>query len=148
MAIARDLLKNKEIATIVSVTPEDNVLNAMKVMKEHNIGALIVLDITGKIQGILSERDVVRKVDVEGRQSSTTTVGEIMTTKVLYVDASQSLEECIFLMNEHNFRHLPVMDNGTLVGIISIRDAMRAMLSEQQFMISQLEHYITGGGKA
>jgi CBS domain-containing protein len=148
MAIARDLLKDKKIASIVSVSPDDSVFEAMRVMAEHNIGAVIVMDASSNIQGILSERDIVRKVDVLGRQSSATPVSQIMTGKVLFVDASQPLEECVHLMNERNIRHLPVIDGGELVGIISVRDAMRAMLSEQKVMLEQMEHYITGGGKA
>ena len=148
MAIARDLLKDKKIATIVAVSPDDSVYEAMRVMAEHNIGAVIVMDADSSIQGILSERDIVRKVDVRGLQSRTTPVSQIMTGKVWFVDASQPLEECVQLMNERNIRHLPVVDGGELVGIISVRDAMRAMLSEQKIMLEQMEHYITGGGKA
>ena len=145
MAIARDLLKAKSSNEIISVLPNATVLDAMRVMAEHNVGAVIVLDAEGSVQGILSERDVVRKVDVLGRQCNATIVAEIMTTKVLYVEATQPVEECLYLMNEKNIRHLPVMEGGKLAGIISVRDTMHTVLSEQEFMIAQLEHYITGG---
>ena len=145
MAIARDLLKAKKSNEIISVSPDENVLEAMKVMADHNVGALMVMGADGSVAGILSERDIVRKVDVLGRQCNSTKVSQIMTEKVLFVDVTQSVEECVSMMNEKNIRHLPVMDGGKMVGLISVRDAMRAMLAEQKALIGQLEHYIHGG---
>jgi CBS domain-containing protein len=143
MATAKDLLKEKSTAHILSVTPADSLLSAMKIMEQHNIGALLVTE-GQRLVGILSERDIVRKVELQGRTSTKTTVGEVMTSKVLYVEPGQSLEECMSLMNEKNIRHLPVMQGETLLGVISIRDVLREIIQEQKIMISQLEHYIRG----
>lgn len=143
MAQVRDLLKAKSMDNIFSVSQDASVLDAMKMMSERNIGAVLVMD-GGKIEGILSERDIVRKVDILGKTCATTRVREIMTEKVLYVEASQPLEECMALMTEKRIRHLPVMDNDRLLGVISIGDVLREVIHEQKFMISQLEHYIRG----
>jgi CBS domain-containing protein len=144
MATARDLLKAKTGGGIFSVTPDSTVLEALKVMAERNVGAALVMS-ADKIEGILSERDIVRKVDLLGKTSATTRVREIMTEKVLYVGPSQPLEECMAIMTEKRIRHLPVMENEHLLGVISIGDVLREVIHEQKFMISQLEHYITGG---
>lgn len=143
MAQVRDLLKAKSMDNIFSVSQDASVLDAMKMMSERNIGAVLVMD-GGKIEGILSERDIVRKVDILGKTCATTRVREIMTEKVLYVEASQPLEECMALMTEKRIRHLPVMDSERLLGVISIGDVLREVIHEQKFMISQLEHYIRG----
>jgi CBS domain-containing protein len=144
MATARDLLKSKIGSDVFSVTPDATVLEALKIMAERNVGAALV--ISGKqIEGILSERDIVRKVDLLGKTSATTRVREIMTEKVLYVAPNQPLEECMALMTEKRIRHLPVMENEQLLGVISIGDVLREVIHEQKFMISQLEHYIHGG---
>ncbi len=143
MAQVRDLLKAKSMDNIFSVSQDASVLEAMKMMSERNIGAVLVMD-GGKIEGILSERDIVRKVDILGKTCATTRVREIMTEKVLYVEASQPLEECMALMTEKRIRHLPVMDSERLLGVISIGDVLREVIHEQKFMISQLEHYIRG----
>ncbi len=143
MATAKDLLKEKSTTQILSVTPADTLLSAMKIMEQHNIGALLVTE-GQRLVGILSERDIVRKVELQGRTSAKTTVGEVMTSKVLYVEPAQSLEECMALMNEKNIRHLPVMQGETLLGVISIRDVLREIIHEQKIIISQLEHYIRG----
>jgi signal-transduction protein with cAMP-binding, CBS, and nucleotidyltransferase domain len=104
--------------------------------------------VTGnKVEGILSERDCVRRVDLEGRTTKNTKVSEIMTSKVIYVEASQQLEECMALMIDKNIRHLPVYDGSELLGLISVRDVLKEVVDVQKFMISQLEHYITGGGR-
>lgn len=144
MATARDLLKAKTGGGIFSVTPESTVLEALKVMAERNVGAMLVMS-GGKIEGILSERDIVRKVDLLGKTSATTRVREIMTEKVLYVGPNQPLDECMAIMTEKRIRHLPVMENETLLGVISIGDVLRDVIHEQKFLINQLEHYITGG---
>ena len=144
MVTARDLLKAKVGGGIFSVTPDATVLEALKIMAERNVGAALVMS-GDRIEGILSERDIVRKVDLLGKTSATTRVREIMTEKVLYVGPNQPLEECMALMTEKRIRHLPVMENGTLLGVISIGDVLRDVIHEQKFLISQLEHYITGG---
>lgn len=145
MAIAKDLLKSKRRDLIVSVAPQATVFEAIKVMAENNIGALLVIG-DNKIAGILSERDIVRKVDLLGKTSTTAKVSEIMTEKVLYVNASQPIEECMALMTEKRIRHLPVLENDELLGVISIGDVLRNAIDEREFIISQLEHYIRAGG--
>jgi CBS domain-containing protein len=115
-------------------------------MSKQNTGALMV--VSGKnVDGILSERDCVRKVELLGKTAKNTKVGEIMTSKVVYVEASQPLEECMALMIDKNIRHLPVFDGKDLLGLISVRDVLKEVVDVQQFLISQLEHYITGGGR-
>jgi CBS domain-containing protein len=145
MAVARDLLKSKRQDFIVSVPPAATVLEAIKVMAQNNVGALLVMQ-DGKIAGIISERDIVRKVDILGKTSATAKVSEIMTEKVLYVNASQPIEECMALMTEKRIRHLPVLENEKLLGVISIGDVLRNAIEEREFIISQLEHYIRAGG--
>jgi len=144
MDTARDLLKSKIGSDIFSVTPDATVLEALKVMAERNVGAALVIS-GDQIEGILSERDIVRKVDLLGKTSATTRVREIMTEKVLYVAPNQPLDECMAIMTEKRIRHLPVMGSGRLLGVISIGDVLREVIHEQKFMLSQLEHYISGG---
>jgi CBS domain-containing protein len=98
----------------------------------------------GKVAGILSERDCVRKLELAGKSGKATKVSEIMTSKVLYVEASQSIEECMAVMIDKNIRHLPVYENGALLGLISVRDVLKEVVDYQKFMITQLEHYISG----
>jgi CBS domain-containing protein len=143
MAHVRDLLKTKKTNSIFSLSPEANVLEAMQLMAQYNVGAMLVMD-GSKIEGILSERDIVRKVELLGRTSAKTLVREIMTEKVLYVEPDQPLEECMALMTEKRIRHLPVIENDRLLGVISIGDVLHEVIHEQKFMISQLEHYIQG----
>jgi CBS domain-containing protein len=106
---------------------------------------MLVLEATGKVVGILSERDIVRKVSLRGKGADVIKVRDIMTSKVLYVEASQSVEECMALMNEKGIRHLPVYENGKLLGLISVRDVLRTIILEQQIFITHLETYIRGG---
>jgi CBS domain-containing protein len=145
MAIARDLLKAKRQDVIISVPPQATVLEAINVMADNNVGALLVMQ-DGKIAGIISERDIVRKVDRLGKTSAIAKVSEIMTEKVLYVNASQPIQECMALMTEKRIRHLPVFENDKLIGVISIGDVLRNAIDEREFIISQLEHYIRAGG--
>ncbi len=145
MSTVRDMIRNKG-SEVFSITAEVTVLDAIKLMARHNTGALMVMN--GKnIEGILTERDCVRKVEVMGKTAKNTTVGEIMTDKVIYVEASQPLEECMALMIDKNIRHLPVYDGSELLGLISVRDVLKEVVDVQKFMISHLEHYITGGGR-
>jgi CBS domain-containing protein len=145
MAIARDLLKAKRQDVIISVPPQATVLEAINVMADNNVGALLVMQ-DGKIAGIISERDIVRKVDRLGKTSAIAKVSEIMTEKVLYVNASQPIQECMALMTDKRIRHLPVFENDKLIGVISIGDVLRNAIDEREFIISQLEHYIRAGG--
>ena len=145
MSTVRELIRKKG-GRVYAVAPDATVYDALKMMAEHNTGALLVMD-GAKVEGILSERDCVRKVDLAGKSSKTARVREIMTGRVVYVDAGQPLEECMALMIDKNIRHLPVYDNKELLGLISVRDVLKEVVDVQKFMISQLEHYITGGGR-
>ena len=145
MTILRDIIRKKG-EEIYSIKPEASVLEALKLMAERNIGAVLVLA-EGRVEGILSERDCVRRLELHGRTAHDAKVKDIMTSKVLYVQASQSLEECVAIMIDKNIRHLPVFDDQKLLGLISARDALKEMVDQQKFVISQLEHYITGGGR-
>ena len=145
MITVREMI-HKKGEQVWSVSSDATVFDALKLMAETNAGAVLVIN-DGKVVGILSERDCVRKVDLQGRSSQNAKVADIMTTKVLYVESSQSLDECVAIMIDKNIRHLPVYEEGKLIGIISVRDALKEMVDYQKFMISQLEHYITGGGR-
>lgn len=145
MSTVRDMIRKKG-SEVFSISPDASVLEVLSLMAKHNTGAMMVVW-NGKIEGIVSERDCVRKMDLEGRSAKTTKVSEIMTSKVIYVEAGQQLEECMALMIDKNIRHLPVYDGKELLGLISVRDVLREVIDVQKFMISQLEHYITGGGR-
>ena len=145
MATVRDMIRRKG-DQIYSIPPDATVLDALKMMSEHNSGALLVRQ-EAEVQGIISERDCVRKLDLNGRAAAKTQVSEIMTSKVIYIEAGQQLEECMALMIDKNIRHLPVYDGDELLGLISVRDVLKEVVDVQKFMISQLEHYITGGGR-
>ena len=142
MDTVRDLIRTKG-SQIFSVKPDATVLEALKIMAEKNTGAVLVMD-AGKVAGILSERDCVRKVDLAGKASKSAKVSEIMTSKVLYVEAGQTLEECMAIMIEKNIRHLPVYEKGNLLGLISVRDVLKQVVDYQKYMITHLEHYIIG----
>lgn len=128
---------------IFSVSPSTTVLDALRYMSEKNIGAVLVIDM-GRLAGIFSERDYARKVVLQGRSSQTTTVSEVMVSRLITVEAEQALDVCMQLMTDHRIRHLPVLDKGELVGIISIGDVVRQMIVEQKMLIEQLEAYIRG----
>ena len=145
MATARDLIHNKTKPPLLSIAPDASAFDAMKLMAEYNVGALLVFDADGALTGILSERDFARKLEVQGRTAGDTRVCEIMTDKVLYVEGSQSLEECMALMSDVGVRHLPVLDDGKILGLLSVRDVLREIIIEQKSMIAHLEHYIMGG---
>lgn len=142
MINVRDLVRQKG-SRVYSVEPNANVLEALKLMAEKNTGAVLVMQ-GERVIGILSERDCVRKLDLVGKTAQGTRVEEIMTGDVLYVEASQSLDECMAVMIDKNIRHLPVYENGTLLGVISVRDVLKEVVDYQKFMITQLEHYISG----
>jgi CBS domain-containing protein len=137
-----DILSDKG-RNVWTVEPKLMVYDAMKLMADKGIGALIVAE-GERVVGIISERDYARKVILEGRSSRTTAVRQIMTSHVLYAGLSQTIEECMAIMTDKRIRHLPVLDEGRLIGVISIGDLVKAIISEQQFRIAQLEKYISG----
>ncbi len=142
MKSVRQVLPSKSRA-VWSVSPSQSVFEALQLMAEKDIGAVLVLE-EGKVVGIFSERDYARKVILKGKSSKETAVGELMTRDVLYVRPEQSIEECMALMTDKHVRHLPVMENDKLLGIVTIGDIVKAVISEQQFTIRELENYITG----
>lgn len=142
MQTVRQLLEEKG-HVVWSIGPDESVYDAIKLMAEKGIGALIVVE-RAKPIGMLSERDYARKVILAGRFSKDTKIREIMTTQIFFADPQQSIQECMSIMTEKRVRHLPVMDGDQLIGIISIGDLVKAIIAEQQFVISQLEHYISG----
>ena len=146
MTVVAEILKSKPDAAVHSIAPSASVLDALKSMAQLRIGALLVME--GKdIVGILTERDYARKIALMGRTSLTTLVSDVMTTAVMYVQPTQSSEECMALMTENRLRHLPVVDDGMVIGMISIGDLVKDIISEQQFIIEQMKHYISGGGR-
>jgi CBS domain-containing protein len=145
MATVRDMIRKKGY-DVFTIAPEATVFEALEMMAKHNIGALLVM--TGdEIKGIVSERDCIRKVDVQGKHARDTRVSEIMTSDVITVDANQPLEDCMSLMIDKNIRHLPVCEGKELLGVLSVRDVLKEVIEVQQMMLSQLERYITGGGR-
>jgi len=133
--------KNRPLAV---VTPNDSVYHALSLMAMHDVGALLVLE-DEQLIGIFSERDYARKLILQGKSSKETLVREIMSDKVAYVTPGATVDECMALMTEKRFRHLPVLsEDNEVVGIISIGDLVKATISNQQFLISELERYITG----
>lgn len=142
MKTVKQLLQSKG-RQVWSIAPEAMVYDALKLMAEKEVGALVVLE-AGQVAGIISERDYARKVSLQGKSDRTTSVGEIMTAKVIYVYPEQTIEECMALMTDKRIRHLPVIDGGQLIGVISIGDVVKEVISHQEFLIAQLEHYITG----
>ena len=139
MAIVKDLLQGK-FTQVWYVTPTSNVRDALKLMAEQRIGAVLVVE-AGKIVGIFSERDFARKA-ISEEISLETQVGDLMVKAVYYVTPDQSVESCMALMSAKRFRHLPVIDNGTLVGVISIGDVVKQLISEKDSTIQSLEDYI------
>ena len=143
MTAVAQILKSKPDQTIYTITPAASVFDAVKLMAEKNIGALMVIE-GEKIVGLITERDYARKIVLKGRSSKETPVRDIMTPQVMFVHSDQSSEECMALMTENRLRHLPVMDRGKLIGLVSIGDLVKDVISEQKFIIQQLEHYIAG----
>jgi len=126
---------------IWSVTPDSTVYAALKLMAEKGIGAVLVMS-NDTLVGIMSERDYARKVALQGKSSITLKVSEIMSSNVMYIEISQNVEDCMALMINKRIRHLPVYEEGKLVGFISIGDVVKALIDEKEFMIDQLVHYI------
>lgn len=142
MRTVRQLLDAKP-AEIVSIGPDAPVIEALRRMAEREIGALLVME-GPELVGIVSERDYARKVVLLGRASVDTPVREVMTRAVRFVHPSHSAEQCMALMTENRLRHLPVVDEGRVAGLVSIGDLVKSVISEQQFIITEMERYITG----
>ncbi|MDA1064646.1 MAG: CBS domain-containing protein [Proteobacteria bacterium] len=142
MKLIKHLLDRKG-RHIASVKPDASVLDALRLMAEKNIGALLVMD-SGRLLGIISERDYARKVVVKGRTSDSTPVSDIMTASVLTTSSNETVNMCMEMMTDNRIRHLPVVDNNVVVGVISIGDLVQAIIADQQEAIEQLEHYISG----
>jgi CBS domain-containing protein len=138
----KDIL-NRKGSTVYSVHPNETVYDAIKKMADLNIGALLVLD-DGKVKGIVSERDYRNKVILQGRTSASTPVKDIMVKQVFCVNSSDSINLCMQLMTEKKIRHLPVLDNGDLAGIVSIGDIVKSVIEDQKVEINSLRNYIAG----
>jgi CBS domain-containing protein len=126
-----------------AIPPDASVYEAIKLMADKEVGALLVME-GQRLVGIVSERDYARKVILQGKSSRDTPVREIMTGKVFYVRPDQTVEDCMALMTAHRIRHLPVLDDDRVIGVVSIGDLVKAVISEQEVRIQQLEQYITG----
>jgi CBS domain-containing protein len=144
MQTVAQILRAKQNQAVFNIAPGAMVVDAIKLMAEKGIGALLVME-GESIVGIVTERDYARKVVLSGRSSHETPVKDIMTSSVMYVSPDQTNEQCMALMTENRLRHLPVMDGAKLAGLISIGDLVKGIISEQKFIIEQLEHYIKGG---
>ena len=143
MKTVKQLLASKFIPSVWSISPETTTYDAIKILADKGIGALPVMQ-GDELVGVFSERDYARKVILKGKSSLDTPVREIMSTDVVTVNPNQSNEECMQLMTDKRIRHLPVLDNGKLIGVLSIGDLVKDIISEQQAVIEQLEHYIHG----
>lgn len=142
MKTVRDLLTDKG-HDVWSIGPGESVYDAIELMANKEVGALMVME-GAKLIGVISERDYARKVILRGRSSKETQIREIMTTRVVYAQPEQTTEECMVLMTEKRIRHLPILDGGRLIGVISIGDLVKSTIAEQRFTIELLERYISG----
>jgi CBS domain-containing protein len=142
MKTVQDIL-NAKGSDVFSVRPDDTVFDSLQLMADKGVGALLVMD-GEKLMGIVTERDYARKVILEGKSSRTSAVDEVMTRRVLCASPERTVDECMALMTDKRARHLPVLDHKHVVGVISIGDLVKAMISEQQVLIDQLQHYISG----
>jgi len=143
MSTVAQILKQKPERAVHTIAPTSTVYDALRLMAEKNIGAVVVTE-GGRIAGLVTERDYARKVVLLSRSSKDTPVSEIMTSQVKCVGPERSSEECLAIMTENRFRHLPVLEGGKLAGLVSIGDLVKDVISEQKFRIEQLEHYIAG----
>lgn len=141
MSTVAQILRSKSSQNVQTMAPDTTVRQALQCMAEHRIGALLVTQ-GEQILGIVTERDYARKVELQGRSADTTRLGDIMTADVLFVTPTNTAQDCMALMTDKHLRHLPVMEAGKLVGLISIGDLVKDIISEQQYLIAQLESYI------
>lgn len=142
MKTVKDILEAKGSA-VWSVRPDHTVFDALESMAEKDVGGLVVME-GDRLVGIITERDYARKVIIAGKSSKETSVSEVMTSKVLCAAPERTVDECLALMTEKRLRHLPVLENKKVVGVISIGDLVKTIMDEQQVLIDQLQHYITG----
>lgn len=138
-----DAILRKKGRDVWTISPQATVMEALKLMAEKKIGALVVVQ-DDQVAGIISERDYARKIVLRGKSSISTPVKDIMTLKVYYVGLKTSVDECLALVTQQSIRHLPVIENGKLVGLISIGDVVKAIIDDQETTITQLSNYITG----
>lgn len=143
MITIKELLKKKS-GDIWSISPQTSVYQALELMAQKEVGALLVIE-DDKLVGIFSERDYARKIILKGKASKDTAVGELMTTSVYYVTPDNTLEEAMALMTSKHIRHLPIMNQGKLVSIVTLGDVVKKIISEQKLTIDELENYVTGG---
>ncbi|MEQ1350895.1 MULTISPECIES: CBS domain-containing protein [Acinetobacter] len=143
MTIVAQVIKNKAVQSIFTISPNATVLEAIKIMADKGVGALVVAE-DEKVVGIFSERDYTRKIALMERSSNNTPVSDIMTSKVISVSLNNTVEECLNLMTDRHLRHLPVLENEKLVGFISIGDLVKAAMEDQRVLIEQLQQYISG----
>jgi len=144
MVTVKELLKSKS-TSVWTISPEASVLDALQMMADKDVGAVLVAE-GDKLVGILSERDYARNVTLKGKSPKTLSVGKLMTSKVFYVSPDKTIDECMALMTDKHIRHLPVMENERLVGIVTIGDVVKQVIADQQFKIQEMEKYISGGG--
>jgi len=143
MKTIKQLLDNKKYKEVISIAPHRPVFDALVVLAEYKIGALVILE-DDKLVGIFSERDYAREVVLQGRSSKTTPISEIMTTNVISSKLTDTVDQAMSVMSEKRIRHLPVVDNGKVIGMLSIGDVVKETIDYQQRLIKQLESYITG----
>ena len=143
MKTVSELMQSKPVRAVVAVRPDQTVLEAIKVLAREDVGAAVVMS-GPTLAGIVSERDYTRKVILHGRSSDTTRVDEIMSPHVVCVTPRSTTRDCMALMSDKGIRHLPVIDEGRVVGMVSIRDIVDDIIADQDFTIEQLEHYISG----
>ena len=145
MSITVKQLLDKKGNEIHAVSPDATVFDAIKLMSERGVGALLVMQ-DDQLMGVISERDYTRKVILKGRSSSSTTVQEIMTGNIITLAPDSNVDQCMALMNENQIRHLPIVENGRVMGVVTIMDVIKNILSEKEFIIEQMESYIAGSG--